>query len=708
MALYNSGDTLGSVARTVAGQAEAFESPLSDNAVFSRFHVAPDTSLESILAQTFQNGDLEFLRNFLNPLPDTAGPRDTSLAEKLSLLSDHPSQDSLEIAADALLYKEEAAVPFGAKIGKIPTLKTQRTQEVASKLDRFNAISTRVETGFQTLLSLEAAKRTIALHRFAEEFLPAYAEAKQAHGYLDFDDLIRRTRDLLASPSLAWILYRLDGQIDHILVDEAQDTSPSQWRIVQALTDAMADHDDRKRTLFVVGDKKQSIYSFQGADAKGFDRNQQAFDQQLQGRLRDRELLHSFRSSSAILSLVDAVTEPLDGLGSNITHHAFHGMLAGRVDLWPLIPYPTDPDEPAWYDPVDRPVDNAASVELGRMVADQIRRLLETETISDKNGNSRPVTAGDIMILVQRRSAIFDQIIQACKAMGLPIAGSDRLKIGGELAVRDLLALMSFLDLPEDDLSLAASLRSPLFGWSERDLYQLAAKRSEDRTLWAELFGRQEDFPDTVATLVGLLRQVDFLRPYELLEQILNMEGGRIRLLARLGPEAQDGIDELLNQALLYERDNVPSITGFLARVQSEAVEIKRSAATGDDLIRVMTVHGAKGLERPIVILPDTTSQGSSRPDNMIVGEDGTAYAYVPSKRARRRSRMRRTGKRPPRWRNEQAALRCDDPCGKLADRGGGPTQAGCKDAELVQGHRRGDEAGRGGALRHTRRHAAA
>ena len=616
-------ESLVGLGRTVSSKADDFVITASPADIYHGFGVSPNQTLEAIVDSAFAPDDIEMLRFLGTALRQSEKPTDQKTADCFAHLPDARSVNTLIQLEGVFLTGAQAKSPFSAKIGTLPTKAAQSLPEVAPLIPQLNALMQRVEDARRDRLALSAAQKSLALHRFARAFLPAYEAAKQDRGVLDFDDLIRRTRDMLIGPAVRWVLFRLDGQIDHILVDEAQDTSPAQWQIVRALTDAMVDDDSRNRTLFVVGDKKQSIYSFQGADAEGFDTKAQEFNDQLAGRLQSRDLLHSFRSSPAILSLVDRVCDGLGGLGSSVRHHPFYDKKPGRVDLLPLIPPPDNIEEPAWHDPVDRPVDNAASVKLGKTIGEIIQSLLETETIQGENGISRRIEPGDIMILVQRRSAIFDQIIQACKSARLPVAGSDRLKIGAELAVRDLLALLSFLTLPEDDLSLASALRSPLFGWSEAELYDLAANRPENTTLWAELRKRRDAFPNSVETLDLLRRRADFLRPYELLELILGELSGRERLLARLGPEAADGIDELLNQALAFERDEVPSVTAFLARVRSEDIEVKRGADSADHLIRVMTVHGAKGLERPIVILPDTTAESRDRAGGILLDDQG-------------------------------------------------------------------------------------
>ncbi len=535
-----------------------------------------------------------------------------------------------------LLYGATAKEPFGAKVGKFPNKASRAAMmPMHAALDD---LMRRVETARELGNRLYSAQRTHAFFKFAEAFLAAYSRHKQARGWLDFDDLIQKAGALLGDDRVAqWILYRLDGGLDHILVDEAQDTSPAQWQVIERLaqefTSGLGARDDTPRTIFVVGDKKQSIYSFQGADPREFDRMQSHFRDKLNAldiALRPMELAHSFRSSDAILRVVDRVIETTDAphLAPDAKHLAFHADLPGRVDIWPAVE-PTDkPEKKNWFDPVDLVGTDHPDVILARKISGQIKAMIETETIPSKDGR-RPISAGDVLILVRRRSRLFEEIIRACKAQGLPVAGADRLKLGGELAVKDLSALLSFLATPEDDLSLAAALRSPLFGWTEAQLFDLAAGRSEPY-LWTTLRKRADEQPDTMAMIKDLRDSSDFLRPYDLIERILTRHDGRRRLLSRLGPEAEDGIDALLQQALAFERMEVPSLTGFLVWMETDDVEVKRQMDAAGDLVRVMTVHGAKGLESPIVILPDTAKRTLTIRDQ-IVPLDGGGMAWKPA-----------------------------------------------------------------------------
>ncbi|MEO0654324.1 MAG: double-strand break repair helicase AddA [Pseudomonadota bacterium] len=640
VARYHSGDDLEALALDVAQRRQAFDPPRGSDAIWAQYGLAPGFDAQALGAEFRRIGAGPVLREAV-PILLAGSSTEQKAGQALQGVDhDRPVQTILPVLEKQFLTGAKTKVPFGSKAGNFPTKTTRAAHPaLADALDR---VMDEVERLRGLRIALATAEKTQALTAFATAFLPAYAAAKQARGWLDFDDLILRTTALLSDPSVAaWVLYRLDGGIDHVLVDESQDTSPAQWRIVELLTQDLGTGEGARaetpRTLFVVGDKKQSIYSFQGADTDAFEAMQTTFSDRLrpQGGLAALNLTHSFRSSPAILDAVDATFEGDAGAGlGDMRHVAFRDAMPGRVDLWPLIPKAEAPEDGDWTDPVDQPAPSAESNLLADSIAREIRRLIDAGTVIEhpKDG-VRPLSEGDFLILVQGRSGggdLFHKIIRACKAAGLAVAGADRLKIGGELAVRDIRALLSVLALPEDSLSLAAALRSPLFGWGEGDLYHLAAGREETH-LWAALRNAKEAHPDTWAVISDLTRAADFLRPYDLVERLLIRHSGRARLIARLGPEAEDGIDELLNQALHYEAQETPSLTGFLAWLDGEDVEVKRQLEAGGGRIRVMTVHGAKGLEAPVVILPDTLRTRSGARDAVIVDEDGGAHWRPPA-----------------------------------------------------------------------------
>ncbi len=626
-AAFVSGEDLSGFLSDLCRNSVDFQDSMTREATLTAFGLDESYETSDLIAEVFVGGEAELVSSLI-PLLLASGSNDSKAGARLATLTfDRPGPDTLTVLESIFLYGKSAkAGPFTAKIGAFPT-KTLQNGPAAPFMTELEALMLRVEAARAKRIALAAAEKTHALHRFAACFLPLYAARKAMGGWLDFDDLIDRAAALLSDRSVAtWVLYRLDGGIDHILVDEAQDTSPGQWLVIERLAEEFTAGDgarDHIRTIFVVGDKKQSIYSFQGADLKAFDEMRRHFAEKhaaVSIAFHELELLHSFRSSAAILNVVDLTFDERvsRGLGGAFKHIAFHNALPGRVDLWPAMPKTKDPDEKEWYDPTDILPEDHHTVVLARQIAVEIRRLIDEGARIPLPNGDRAVHEGDFLILVQRRSALFHEIIRACKAAGLEIAGADRLKIGGELAVKDLAALLSFLATPEDDLSLAAVLRSPLFGWTEGQLYDLAQGRGDGVFLWAALRERAGDFPETTAILSDLRDQVDFLRPFDLIERMLTRHDGRRKLLARLGPEAEDGIDALLSQALAFERAEVPSLTGFLVWMETDEVEIKRRLDTASRAIRVMTVHGAKGLEAPIVILPDTAKPAERMRDEIL------------------------------------------------------------------------------------------
>ena len=639
LAALVSGDDLAPLLADLGRNSDVFSNPLTRAEALALFDLPAGITAEAILADVLR-GDESTMFAALLPALAASGTNDAKAAAKLATLDfERPDLATLAGLESVLLTGAGAKAPFTAKIGSFPT-KALREGKAAPLIPDLEALMERVETARAARIALAAAEKTLALHRFAAAFLPRYAARKAARGWLDFDDLITRAAALLGDRAVAaWVLFRLDGGIDHVLVDEAQDTSPAQWKVIERLTEEFTAGEGARgteRTIFVVGDKKQSIYSFQGADLTEFDGMHAHFTAKFAavGRAMEAmELQHSFRSAEAILRVVDLTFDDRvnRGLGGAPKHLAFHIDKPGRVDLWDPVPKPDTAEPKNWYDPVDILPDAHEHVVLARKIATRIRQMIDTGTSILEKGRPRRVHEGDFLILVQRRGPLFSEIIRACKVAGLEIAGADRLKLGAELAVKDLAALLNFLALQEDDLSLAAALRSPLFGWSEAQLYDLAHNRGDRVYLWQALRNREDAFAPTIAILDDLRDWADFLRPYELLERILTRHGGRRHLLARLGPEAEDGIDALLAQALAYERTEVPSLTGFLVWMQTDEVEVKRRLDSASRAIRVMTVHGAKGLEAPVVILPDTAKRADLVRDEIYMTGQGIALWKTPA-----------------------------------------------------------------------------
>ena len=639
MAHYLSGEDPDKLALEIAGKQDAFRHPIERDDLWAAFGLHGGYDKTTYLAEVFPDWADDVLRDLRKALL-TGKPTDIKNADKLNDIDwSTPSLQVAETLETMFVYESKPSLksPDCAKLDRFPTADVRKSHP--DLMEAVTDLMLRFQDAKPNRVALASAQKALALHDFAQAFLPEYDRRKQQHGWLDFDDLILKARGLLTDSSMAqWVLFKLDGGIDHILVDEAQDTSPEQWAVISRLAEEFSAGQgarDVRRTLFVVGDEKQSIYSFQGADPAAFEKMRGFFTDRLEearSKLNRSELLYSFRSSEAILTLVDLVFRQggQTDMSVEVSHKAFHTELPGRVDLWPFLETPEKEERPVWYDPIDTPAQNDPALELAGQIADAIKGVLDAgETLPTTKGD-RLIAPGDFLILVQRRSDLFHEIIKALKDRQLPVAGADRLKIGGELAVRDLTALLAFMATPEDDLSLASALRSPLLRWSERDLFQLAHYRGKGVVLWRALRESADTYPQTLAVLNDLLKQADFLRPYELLERILTRHRGREYLIARLGKEAEDGIDALLTQALQYEQMEAPSLTGFLGWIFSDESDIKRQMDTQSGEVRVMTVHGAKGLESPIVILPDTARRILRPGDEVLVLDDGLAVWKTP------------------------------------------------------------------------------
>lgn len=468
----------------------------------------------------------------------------------------------------------------------------------------------------ERLALLDFAKRSADLLHVGLALSAQFDVMKQRLGLADYDDLIAKTAALLTEQDMAgWVLYKLDGGIDHILIDEAQDTNPEQWRVIEALSQEFFAGEGAKkqeRTIFAVGDVKQSIYGFQRAAPKLFDHYQNLFTKSVKQagqRFETVPLDLSFRSTDAVLGLVDAVFDGDAARGLSfserqIRHRPHRNGHAGRVELWPTFKPIADEVQEEWEPPIEAKFGDHPQARLANHIADEIQHWIRGEKLPARDRAIRP---GDIMVLVRRRTAFVDLLVGALKARAIPVAGVDRFDLLSPLAVEDLLALARFAVLPDDDLNLACVLKGPFIGFDDDVLFDLAYGRQHG--LWRVLREKaagDEKLDRARRFLSAILARADFTPPFEFFEYILNEKGGRRNILARLGREAEEAVDELLNQALNFEINHCPSLDGFLHWIHAHASEVKRDAEQTGNAVRIMTVHGSKGLQAPVVILPDS------------------------------------------------------------------------------------------------------
>jgi len=571
-----------------------------------------EAALLDEMAATVRNPDLMRLRDALTA---TGKPSDATGAAHVAMALTAKSPAARVAALQAYFCT-----------GKGEPRANLMTKGVKDEHPDLETVMSAAQSRFVALLDelrgLTIVAATIALHRLAGAVLQHYTAAKARRAALDYEDLIAKTVTLLHVKQWApWVLFKLDRGIDHILVDEAQDTSREQWQVVEAIAEEFFGAEGKRgetRTLFAVGDEKQSIYSFQGAAPEMFAEMGRKFAEltaTASQKWRRIPLDLSFRTVAPVLASVDQVfadAKRTPGLTAEaaIIRHGVHRMgHAGRVEIWPTETHDDAPDTDVWA-PLEEGASSAPQLRLADRIAATIRQWLDDgERLPSED---RAVQPGDILILVRKRQPFAAPMVAALKARNIPVAGADRLRLTEQLAVEDLISLGNFLTLPEDDLSLAEVLKSPLFGFDDDDLLALAWERKG--TLWKQLLDKAAERPHFGAAATTLKRwraRADYVPPFEFFAGILDREGGRAKFLARLGAEAADPLDEFLNLALSYDDQAPPSLTGFLAYLREADREVKRDMEQGRNEVRVMTVHGAKGLEAPIVFLPDTCTTAS-------------------------------------------------------------------------------------------------
>jgi ATP-dependent helicase/nuclease subunit A len=609
----------------------------------------PEGSVEDYLAS--QCADDGFDCDLLRAIAGANRSWGTSTGHKI--VDDIERWLAMDLPARAAALPELSAIVFTGK-GELRKSQAGQIRADGDYESHVERLATKIAELLQVQRSAKLAADIAAGLRAGGMFAEAYTRAKRAAGVADFNDLIDWTRRLLATPGMGdWVRYKLDREVDHVLVDEAQDTNAAQWEIIERLVEEFfsgsSETEQRRRTLFMVGDFKQAIYGFQGTDPQRFRQAREHFkrradelsDSEAATAFRDLSIAASFRSAQSVLDVVDAVIDALGPEALALTgrpprHLAFHGQRQGQVELWqpftPELDEDSEEGEERWV--------SVRARQYADALAERIRSLVDEAPYLPST--QRPLTPGDILVLVRSRGELASLIVARLFAAGVPVAGLDRLHLHEPLAVQDLLAAVKFAVQPDDDLSLACLLVSPLLGWDQEQLRALAYGRKG--SLWRELRRRPDEnaaFRGAHEALVELLRIADFTTPSVFLETILSgpMQGRR-RLYSRLGMAARDPIDELINSALEFERNETASLDRFLDWFSRGTVDVQRDPGQPANEVRVMTVHGAKGLEAPVVILADATADPARLGRTPValdveIGSGGSAPVIRPRKEER-------------------------------------------------------------------------
>ena len=576
--------------------------------------------------------DVDALKRAAETLAD-GSPAEKQKARMLEAWLNHPEK--------RLEWFDEYKKIFLTSEGETRKRLTTKATEDAEGAMQNEAL--RLIEGTEAIRTLNVAQETESLLRLSEAILQNYERKKRSLNLLDYDDLVYRAGQMMQKDDRAtsWMLQKLPGDLKHILIDEGQDTNPDQWQLVSAIVKEFFSGPGRKKnkdnTLFVVGDEKQSIFSFQRADPDEFASRKKEFEELVRkagGKWREVEMTVAFRSSPAITQAVDAVfANPAasDGLfhsdaaqEQKVKHNPFRSGQSGVVEVFPIEKQEDRPEVKPWELPLKMEGAADSSVDLANKIADQIKGWLDSG--EKLEARDRPINPADIVILVRRRSAFVDHMVRALKKRNIPVAGADRISLREQIVVMDLVALGEVLLFPKDEYKLACVLKSPLIGMTDQQLENLAIDRTTD--LWETLKQKAADpaadkvYGAAYKYLETLQNQVGTERPYELYSSILltpcpaTGKSGMSSLYGRLGYEAEDPLVEFLNALEQFEKVHVPDLRGFLSWLEAGESEVKREVNLNPEhpRVHIMTVHGAKGLEAPIVILPDTIGVPADNP----------------------------------------------------------------------------------------------
>jgi len=596
-------------------------------------------SAEEVAREFFSRVDLTMAREAAARLNEGSA-KDQEAADRLGRMVECLANNAMSGALTACF--ELACTDKGELRKSFVTAGTQKTHPWLDPHVR--ALAESACALREQLNAIERAEDAVAAMALALKLDQAYADAKARSGVLDFDDLIEHAQALLQrSEAAPWVLYKLDGGLDHILIDEGQDTSPAQWDLITPLQDEFfagaGARGDKPRTIFAVGDPKQSIYGFQGADPERFLGEAQRLGARAYEAgvaFKAPELRTSFRTTTEVLRVVDETirNKPLiAGLGASdeIVHLASRAGEHGVVEVWPWTPRPIVGDPQPWDAPVDIETGASAPAKLAKQIALRVKEMIAaSEAVWDKDEKrKRPMRPGDVLALVRTRGAMFRELIKAFKRAGLPVAGADRMVLRDELAVEDCLALMRVALDPADDLSLACVLKGP---WcdlldDDADLFPLAYGRGPGETLYARLLGATDPKYASARAFVQAVIERSGADAFAFLSWALETAhedgaSGWARVFERLGPETRDPLEELLQRALKPAGHVAPTLQRFLSDIDLDSGQVKRELEAEHGAIRVMTVHGAKGLEAPVVILPDATGDVGDAPDNGLIFDD--------------------------------------------------------------------------------------
>ncbi len=621
---------------------------LAVDTLYPSLGISPEETNESIQLDFLQKiwPHTAFFQSVLGLVATSDKKTDKDLTERLGIaLNNTEPQARFEIWRDICFTQKGEP----RKEGSIATADIKKA--FPELVERIFEIGEIFNVAMDKIIAIETIAKTRNIFKIAYAVLERYERMKRARGQIDYDDQIWKTVNLLKRPDIRdWIRYRLDQGIDHVLVDEAQDTSPAQWEIINAVTEdfyAGEGSSRKERTVFVVGDEKQSIYSFQGADPKEFDQQKRSLDKHVSAigkKLKKARLDLSFRSTKDVLHAVDLVFENeanakgLTQTGERPVHDAVRANDPGEVQVWPIFAKETTKKHDSWLAPVDREGEGDPAVLLAERIANTISEWVGKPL----PGTGEPLKFGDILILVRKRDRFITALTRTLKDKGLAVAGADRLRLLDHIAVEDLLAIGRFVLLPDDDLNLASVLKGIFIGLTDKKLFEIAHNRNH-KSLIRQLARCAEDQSHpafkAASGALSILSEIrdkgNTLSLFDFYAWLLGAHGGRKKLLTQLGMEAEDVLDAFADEIIAFNQDGGTGLEAFIAQLTKANPDIKRELELDRDEVRILTVHASKGLEARAVFLVDScgTPWNTNHRPRVIELETGvsqTGFIWVP------------------------------------------------------------------------------
>ena len=475
--------------------------------------------------------------------------------------------------------------------------------------DHITIEQNRIAIIYNKLLAIQIYESTSHLFIVAQKIMQQYTKIKNKICSIDFDDQILHVNNLLNDLTPAWILSKLDNQFEHILVDEAQDLNPQQWKIIDFFVTEYFSYPEKQATLFIVGDRKQSIYSFRGSSQYEFDKRFYIYKklaQQYKFSFKKISMNVSFRSQNNILQLVDKVfTDARAKQGvlntkDSLKHYSYTNDNNGEITIMPLCYHDYTQHNDYLDESAEYKIDNQELT--AKNIAQHINNILQNDQIEPK----------DILVLVRNRSSIVDYLCKYLKNFSIPTCSIDNSNINKESVIQDIIVVIKTILLPEDDFSITCLLKGPFIGFNEDQIFDLAFKRG-NKTIWQQIQKNKSDhliYQQAYNFITTIIKQ-KHCNPYKFICYLLETMSGYDKLIYYFGEHIIDSINELLNLALYYEQNFCISLEGFVHWLNNNETSRSNARDLSRNAVQIMTVHGTKGLQAKIVFLADANRNNS-------------------------------------------------------------------------------------------------